>query len=150
MINASRVPDSPPSSLGGAGFTGAASPFSTIEDCSGFAESGVSDVLTAIFVDEQVFPRRFARRVENGEQIGVLLIRYFWTAQKMEQTRRAYIFYMKVNISFFSDPGRVRWFATLSGAGGSFGAETTVGDLLVRRSTGGGSFGTEGLCPRSA
>ena len=82
MINASRDPDSPPSSLRGAGFTGAASPFSTFKDCSGFAESGVSDVLTAIFVDEQVSTRRFARIVENGEQRRKLLIRYFWTAEK--------------------------------------------------------------------
>lgn len=93
MISASRVPDSPPSSLRGSGFPGAASPFSTFKDCSGFAESGVSDVLTAIFVDEQVSTRRFARVVENGERRRKLVSRYIWTAKKkMGQTRRAYIF----------------------------------------------------------
>lgn len=105
MINASRDPDSPPSSLRGAGFTGAASPFSTFKDCSGFAESGVSDVLTAIFVDEQVSTRRFARIVENGEQRRKLLIRYFWTAEKNGTDQAWIYFYMKVNIPFFSGPG---------------------------------------------
>lgn len=101
MITASRDPDAWPSSLGAAGLAGAASLFSRSEvlgDCSGSAEDGLSDVLTAIlstnrFHTEICWYGREGRREKN-------VVDYIFLGCRKESYERdlaCIYYYMKVN-----------------------------------------------------